>query len=184
MIIKIKHRYTNEVIYSCEAKTIREAVQKAVKENVSLSNSNLRNSDFRNSDLRNSILRDSDLSHSDFTNSDFTHSDLRNSDFTNSDFTNSIFRNSILTNSNFTNSIFSNSENLDKTTKLPIYCRWSHGITNGNLIHIGCEKRKIKDWDKFFNSDEKLLTERGTEQFKQIQAVYEAYKSYLTFLNK
>ena len=174
MKIEIRHRYTNEVIYSCEAKTIREAVQKAVKENVSLSNSDLSNSNFRNSDLRNSILRNSD-----FTNSDFTNSILRNSDLRNSD-----FRNSILTNSDLSNSDLSNSENLDKTTKLPIYCKWSHGITNGNLIHIGCEKRTIEEWDEFFNSEEELSTERGTEQFKQIQAVYEANKAYLTFLTK
>ena len=75
-------------------------------------------------------------------------------------------------------------KSLDKITKLPMYCKWSHGITNGNLIHIGCKKRTIDEWDKFFNSDEKLSTERGTEQFKQIQAVYEAYKAYLTFLTK
>ena len=75
-------------------------------------------------------------------------------------------------------------KNLDKTIKLPIHCKWSHGITNGNLIHIGCEKRTIEKWDNFFNSNEKLSTERGTEQFKQIQAVYEGYKAYLTFLTK
>ena len=65
-----------------------------------------------------------------------------------------------------------------------MYCKWTHGITNGNLIHIGCEKRTIEEWDSFFNSDEKLSTERGTQEFKQIQAVFEAYKGYLNFLNK
>jgi hypothetical protein len=65
-----------------------------------------------------------------------------------------------------------------------MYCKWSHGITNGKLIHIGCEKRTIKEWDLFFVSDEKLSTERGTQEFKQIQAVFEAYKGYLNFLNK
>ena len=65
-----------------------------------------------------------------------------------------------------------------------MYCKWSHGITNCNLIHIGCEKRTIEEWDLFFNSDKKLSTERGTQEFKQIQAVFEAYKGYLNFLNK
>jgi hypothetical protein len=65
-----------------------------------------------------------------------------------------------------------------------MFCKWSHGITNGNLIHIGCEKRTIAEWDLFFNSDEKLSTERGTQDFKQIQAIFEAYKGYLNFLNK
>ena len=73
--------------------------------------------------------------------------------------------------------------NLSGVIKMPITCKWSHGITGG-LIHIGCEKRSIEDWDKFFASDEVITTERNTSEFKQIQAVYEAYKAYLNFLNK
>ena len=73
--------------------------------------------------------------------------------------------------------------NLSGAIKMPITCKWSHGITGG-LIHIGCEKRNIEDWDKFFASDEVITTERNTPEFKQIQAVYEAYKAYLNFLNK
>ena len=73
--------------------------------------------------------------------------------------------------------------NLSGVIKMPITCKWSHGITGG-LIHIGCEKRNIEDWDKFFASDEVITTERNTPEFKQIQAVYEAYKAYLNFLNK
>ena len=74
--------------------------------------------------------------------------------------------------------------NLSGAIKVPIYCRWTHGITQGNLIHIGCEKRTIEEWDLFFASDEVLTTQRDKQEFKQIQAVYEAYKAYLTFLNK
>ena len=73
--------------------------------------------------------------------------------------------------------------NLSGAVKIPITCKWGHGITDG-LIHIGCEKRSIEDWDKFFASDEVITTERNTPEFKQIQAVYEAYKAYLNFLNK
>lgn len=124
MEIKILNRYTNEVIYFCEAETIKEAVEKAVKEGANLIGANLGGANLIGA------------------------------------------------------------KNLDKTIKLPMYCKWSNGITDGNLIHIGCEKRTIEEWDKFFNSDEKLSTERGTKQFKQIQAVYEAYKAYLTFLTK
>ena len=138
MKIEIKHRYTNKVIYSCEAETIKEAVEKAVKVGANLGGANL-----RGAYLRGAYLGDANLG----------GANLRDA-------------------------------NLRETIKLPMYCKWTNGITNGNLIHIGCEKRTIEEWDKFFNSDEKLSTERGTEQFKQIQAVYEAYKAYLTFLNK
>ena len=67
--------------------------------------------------------------------------------------------------------------------ELPIFCKWSHSIKN-DKIKIGCKKKTIEEWDIFFASDEVYTTERNTQDFKQIQAVYEAYKSYLTFLNK
>ena len=73
--------------------------------------------------------------------------------------------------------------NLSGAIKIPIYCRWSIGITDG-LIHIGCEKRTIKAWDDFFESNKELSTKRNTSEFKQIQSTYEAYRAYLTFLNK
>ena len=158
MKIEIKHRYTQEAVYSCEAETIKEAVEKAVKENA-----NLRNADLRNADLRNANLSNADLWNANLSNADLENANLRNAD---------------LRNANLEDA------NLDKTIKIPIYCKWSHGITNSNLIHIGCEKRTIAEWDLFFNSDEKLSTERETQEFKQIQAVFEAYKAYLNFLNK
>ena len=63
-----------------------------------------------------------------------------------------------------------------------MYCKWTHGITEG-MVHIGCKKRTIEEWDKFFSGNDIIQTERNTEQFKQIQAVYEAYKAYINFLN-
>jgi hypothetical protein len=69
------------------------------------------------------------------------------------------------------------------TSYLPIFCKWDHSI-KGNKIQIGCKEKTIEQWDSFFESDEIYSTERNTEDFKQIQAVYEAYKAYLTFLNK
>jgi hypothetical protein len=96
---------------------------------------------------------------------------------------NAALRNADLRNANLSNADLFNAKNLDKTVKLPIYCKWTHGITNGNLIHIGCEKRTIEEWDLFFASEEIISTERNTPEFKQIQAVYEAYKAYLQFLN-
>jgi hypothetical protein len=163
MKIEIKHRYTQEAVYSCEAETIKEAVEKAVKEDANLWNADLRNAKLRNADLRNADLRNADLENADLRNADLEDANLENADLRNADLEDA---------------------NLDKTIKIPIYCKWWHGITNSNLIHIGCEKRTIAEWDLFFNSDEKLSTERETQEFKQIQAVFEAYKAYLNFLNK
>ena len=92
--------------------------------------------------------------------------------------------NAYLWNANLRNANLANAKNKDKAVNVPMYCKWSHGVTNGNLIHIGCEKRTIEDWDKFFSSNEEIETKRNTPEFKQIQAVYEAYKAYLTFLTE
>jgi hypothetical protein len=62
---------------------------------------------------------------------------------------------------------------------LPMFCKWSHSIV-GDRIKIGCKVKTIEDWDLFFASDETYETDRKTEDFKQIQAVYLAYKAYLT----
>ena len=65
---------------------------------------------------------------------------------------------------------------------MPIFCKWNtHGIVDGK-VRIGCETRSIKDWDSFFASDEVITTPRNTDEFKQIRAVYESYKAYLTHL--
>lgn len=66
---------------------------------------------------------------------------------------------------------------------LPIYCKWNHSIQD-DKIRIGCKLQTIQEWDLFFESDEVYETQRNTQEFKQIEAVYLAYKSYLTHLNK
>ena len=40
-MIEIKNRYTNKVMYSVEAKTVKEAVEKLVKEGANLKNTNV-----------------------------------------------------------------------------------------------------------------------------------------------
>jgi hypothetical protein len=203
MKIEIKDRFTNKVIYCCEAETIKEAIEQAVRTNANLENANLVNADLVNADLRNADLRNANLENADLrnaylrnanlVNADLRNANLENANLRNADLRNADLRNANLVNANLVNAYLENADlrnadlrnaNLENVNKLPIYCKWSHGITNGNLIHIGCEKRTIEEWDLFFNSDEKLSTERGTQEFKQIQAVFEAYKGYLNFLNK
>ena len=66
---------------------------------------------------------------------------------------------------------------------LPIFCKWSYGI-KGDLIVIGCEQKTIEEWDIWFNSNEEYSTSRNTDDFKQIEAVYNSLKSYYLTLNK
>ena len=66
---------------------------------------------------------------------------------------------------------------------LPIFCKWSYGI-KGDLIMIGCKQKTIEEWDIWFNSNEEYSTSRNTDDFKQIEAVYNSLKSYYLTLNK
>lgn len=68
-----------------------------------------------------------------------------------------------------------------ETAYIPLFCKWNYSIL-GDKIQIGCKKRTIEEWDSFFASDEVLSTKRGTEKFKQIEAIYLACKAYLTHL--
>ena len=60
-IIEIKHRITGSVLYSCEAKSLKDAVAQAMANRADLRGSDLRGSNLRGSDLRGSDLRGSDL---------------------------------------------------------------------------------------------------------------------------
>ena len=64
-----------------------------------------------------------------------------------------------------------------------LICKWSNSI-KGDKIQIGCKEKTIEEWDAFFSSTETYSTERDTEDFKQIEAVYRAYKAYYQHLNK
>ncbi len=66
---------------------------------------------------------------------------------------------------------------------LPQFCKWPHGI-KGVFIKIGCKQKTIADWETFFASDLEFDTKRGTEDFKQIQTVFESYKAYMNFLSE
>ena len=70
-----------------------------------------------------------------------------------------------------------------ETATLPIFCKWNFGI-KGNLIVIGCKEKTIEQWNLWFDSEEEYSTSRDTEDFKQIQAIYNALKSYYLTLNK
>ena len=151
--IEIKSIFGN-ILFTHEAEnaTIKDAVEKAVKEKVSLAAADLSSANLRYANLYSADLSSANLSSADLYSADLRSADLRYA------------------------------ENKD-TAYLPIFCKWNHSII-GNKIQIGCKEKTIEEWDSFFASNEVYSTERNTEDFKQIQAIYESYKAYLTFLNK
>jgi hypothetical protein len=166
--IEIKSIFGNVLFtYEAENATIKDAVEKAVKEKVSLASANLRSADLRSANLYSADLRSADLCSADLRSADLCSADLCSANLRSAD---------------LRSADLCSAKNKD-TAYLPIFCKWNHSII-GNKIQIGCKEKNIEDWDSFFESDKVYSTERNTEDFKQIQAVYEAYKAYLNFLNK
>jgi len=113
-------------------------------------------------DLSDANLRRADLSGADLRRADLSGADLSGADLSGAD--------------------LRRAENKE-TACLPIFCKWTPCII-GNDIKIGCKQMTIENWDLFFASNEEFETKRGTDEFNHIEAVYLAYKAYLTHLSK
>ncbi len=171
--IIIKNRFDDSVIYAheCENNTTKITVEKAIKENVSLSSADLSSADLRSANLRSADLRSADLSSADLRSADLFLADLYSADLRSAD----------LRSANLSSADLRSADN-KKLAYLPIFCKWSHSII-GDKIKIGCKEFTIEEGVQFFeNSTEKYETKRDTQDFKQIRAVFYAYKSYLEAL--
>jgi len=77
-IIEIKNRFNDEVIFSCEAETIKEAVEKAVDEEADLSKANLSKANLSWADLSWADLSWADLSEADLSEANLSKANLSN----------------------------------------------------------------------------------------------------------
>ena len=140
-----------------ENNTIKDTLEEAIKENANLEDANLRNANLISANLINANLENANLENANLINANLRNANLRNANLRGA----------------------KNKE----TATLPIFCKWSYGI-KGDLIIIGCKQKTIEEWDIWFNSNEEYSTSRGTDEFKQIEAIYNALKSYYLTLNK
>ena len=102
-------------------------------------------------------LSNANLSGADLSNADLSGADLSSANLSGSDTTN---------------------------TRLPIYSKWDFSIENDSL-NIGCKTKTFSEWKKWFEeSEEEFSTERNTEDFNRIQAMFYAYEAYYNFLKK
>ena len=166
--IKIKNRFTGSIIfeYSKENNTIKETLLEAIKIGADLGGADLGGADLGGANLRGANLGGADLGGANLGGANLGGADLGGANL----------EGAYLGGANLEGAY------LRGACKIPIYCKWTHGITE-NEIHIGCEKRTIEEWDLFFNGNDIIETQRDTKEFKHIQAVFESYKAYLNFLN-
>jgi len=166
--IEIKNRFTRSVVFNYEKEnaTIKEAVTQAVKEGADLYGANLEGADLRGADLYGANLYGANLYGANLEGADLRGADLEGAN---------------LYGANLYGANLEGAKNKEQAY-LPIFCKWSNAII-GDKIKIGCKEKTIEEWDLFFASDETYETDRNTEDFKQIKAVYLAYKAYLKHLN-
>ena len=74
--IQIKNRYTEEVIFECEAKTIKEAVEEAVNSKANLSEANLWEANLSKANLSEANLWEADLSEANLSKANLWKADL------------------------------------------------------------------------------------------------------------
>ena len=166
--IEIKSVF-GKVLFALEKEnnTIKDTLEEAVRNNVNLEYADLRNANLKNANLENANLRNANLKNANLINANLENVNLENAN---------------LENVNLINANLEYAKNKE-TAILPIFCKWSYGI-KGDLIIIGCKQKTIEEWDIWFNSNEEYSTSRGTDEFKQIEAIYNALKSYYLTLNK
>jgi len=85
MAIEIKSRFSGKMIFSTEAKSLKIAVEMAVKDGADLGGADLGGADLRGADLRDADLRDADLRGADLRDADLRGADLRDADLRDAD---------------------------------------------------------------------------------------------------
>ena len=158
--------------HECDENTIRKTVEKAIAEDANLIGANLIGANLRDANLIGANLRDANL----------RDANLRGANLEGANLIGANLRDANLRGANLEGANLIGA-NLIDANKIPMYCKWPIGITDG-LIHIGCKKQTIEQWDVFFASNEVYETPRDTDDFKHIEASYLAYKAYLTHISK
>ena len=85
MKIEIKNIWTGEVIYACEAGSMKLAVKAAIEAKANLSEANLSEANLRGADLRGANLRGADLSGANLSGADLRWADLRGANLSGAD---------------------------------------------------------------------------------------------------
>jgi hypothetical protein len=146
--------------YEKENNTIKDTLEEAIKQNANLQNANLYNANLENAYLENAYLQNANLENAYLQNANLYNANLENANLYNANLENAYLQNAYL----------------------PMWCKWSIGIVNGK-IKIGCKEKTIEEWDNWFSGTQEYSTQRGTNDFKQIQAMYLGFKAYQEFLN-
>ena len=193
MKITIKSIFENVLFeHTCENNTLLKTLKEALKEDIdlkyvnlsgadlsgaNLSGANLRYANLRHVNLNGAKLRYAKLSGADLSGANLSGANLRYANLSGADLSSANLSGADLSSANLSGSDTTN-------TRLPIYSKWDFSIENDSL-NIGCKTKTFSEWKKWFEeSEEEFSTERNTEDFNRIQAMFYAYEAYYNFLKK
>ena len=178
MKITIKSIFENVLFeHTCENNTLLKTLKEALKEDIDLKYVNLRGAKLSSAKLSSANLSNADLSSADLSGANLSGAKLRHVNLNGADLRYADLKGVDLSSANLSGSDTTN-------TRLPIYSKWDFSIENDSL-NIGCKTKTFSEWKKWFEeSEEEFSTERNTEDFKRIQAMFYAYEAYYNFLKK
>ena len=193
MKITIKNIFENVLFeHTCKNNTLLKTLKEALKEDIDLKYVNLSGVKWSNTDLNGAKLNGADLNGADLRYTDLSNADLSNADLSGAKLNGAKLSGAKLNGAKLSNAdlngaklryadlIVSDTTN----TRLPIYSKRDFSIENDSL-NIGCKTKTFSEWKEWFEkSEEEFSTERNTEDFKRIQAMFYAYEAYYNFLNK
>ena len=141
MLIEIKNRWSQNVMYACEAENMRGAVLEAVSKRANLrgadlSSAYLRGADLSGADLRGAYLSGANLSSADLSSADLSGAYLRGADLRGADLRGAYLRDEKIA--------------IAPISILNLY--WDVLISESYLV-IGCQRHTHAEWKEFTDDD-------------------------------
>ena len=163
MNIEIKHRYTNNVLFACDAKNLREALVKAVKDGANLRSADLCGANLRSADLYGANLRSADLCGANLYGADLCGANLYGADLCGADLCGANLCGANLYGANLYGADLCGADlcgaNLcgEKIAIAPVLLQglndlWQITISE-SYMQIGCQRHTPDEWAKFDNDD-------------------------------
>ena len=156
MLIEIKHRFTDNVLFACEVENMREAVYQAISNGADLSGADLRGADLSGADLRCADLSGADLSGADLRYADLSGADLRGADLRCADLSGADLRGADL------RCAYLGGEKLAIAPISILNLTWNILISE-QYLKIGCQRHTHDEWKAFDDAQIKQMESRAAD---------------------
>jgi len=181
----IKNWRTDEILCEGEAENFKEFVQinKGNLKDANLKFTNLEDANIKGAYLEGAYLGRANLKGANLEDTNLEGANLDCANLSNANLSNANLEGANLKDTNLKGAYLQDSI-------IPIYSKRNISIRLPNpsiekqdinkiKVIIGCKTKTITEWDEWFASDKEFETKRGTFEFKQIQAMYKAYRAYI-----